>query len=71
MDLSNTDMIRMYEQMTRIREFDERAALLMEQARVHGSVHLYCGEEAIAVGVWERLIQMTTSRRLIAVMAIL
>ena len=55
MDLSNTDMIRMYEQMTRIREFDERAALLMEQARVHGSVHLYCGEEAIAVGVCEAL----------------
>ncbi|MGI9327540.1 MAG: thiamine pyrophosphate-dependent dehydrogenase E1 component subunit alpha [Pseudomonadales bacterium] len=48
-------MIRMFETMTRIREFDERAALLMEQARVHGSVHLYCGEEAIAVGVCEAL----------------
>lgn len=55
MDLTNTTMIRMFEQMTRIREFDERAALLMEQARVHGSVHLYCGEEAIAVGVCEAL----------------
>ena len=50
MDLSKADMLRMFEQMTRIREFDERAGLLMEQARVHGSVHLYCGEEAIAVG---------------------
>jgi TPP-dependent pyruvate/acetoin dehydrogenase alpha subunit len=55
MDLTNAAMLRMYEQMTRIREFDERAALLMEQARVHGSVHLYCGEEAIAVGVCEAL----------------
>ena len=55
MDLSNADMLRMFEQMTRIREFDERAGLLMEQARVHGSVHLYCGEEAIAVGVCEAL----------------
>lgn len=55
MDLSNKQMIHMYEQMTRIREFDERAALLMEQARVHGSVHLYCGEEAIGVGVCEAL----------------
>ena len=55
MDLSNDDMLRMFEQMTRIREFDERAGLLMEQARVHGSVHLYCGEEAIAVGVCEAL----------------
>jgi pyruvate dehydrogenase E1 component alpha subunit len=45
----------MFEQMTRIREFDERAGLLMEQARVPGSVHLYCGEEAIAVGVCEAL----------------
>ena len=55
MDLSNADMLRMFEKMTRIREFDERAGLLMEQARVHGSVHLYCGEEAIAVGVCEAL----------------
>jgi len=55
MDLTNSDMLRMFEQMTRIREFDERAGLLMEQARVHGSVHLYCGEEAIAVGVCEAL----------------
>lgn len=55
MDLSAEQMRRMLEQMVRIREFDERAALLMEQARVHGSVHLYCGEEAIAVGVCEAL----------------
>ena len=55
MDLTNADMLRMFEQMTRIREFDERAGLLMEQASVHGSVHLYCGEEAIAVGVCEAL----------------
>ena len=55
MDLTNSDMLRMFEQMTRIREFDERAGLLMEQARVPGSVHLYCGEEAIAVGVCEAL----------------
>lgn len=55
MNLTNADMLRMFEQMTRIREFDERAGLLMEQARVPGSVHLYCGEEAIAVGVCEAL----------------
>jgi len=55
MALNKAEMLRMFEQMTRIREFDERAGLLMEQARVHGSVHLYCGEEAIAVGVCEAL----------------
>jgi pyruvate dehydrogenase E1 component alpha subunit len=55
MDLTNADMLRMFEQMTRIREFDERAGMLMEQTKVHGSVHLYCGEEAVAVGVCEAL----------------
>lgn len=55
MDLTHAQMIHMFEQMTRMREFNERAALLMEQARVHGSVHLYCGEEAIGVGVCEAL----------------
>ena len=55
MTMQPKQMLRMFETMTRIREFDERAAKLMEQARVHGSVHLYCGEEAIAVGVCEAL----------------
>jgi TPP-dependent pyruvate/acetoin dehydrogenase alpha subunit len=55
MDPTPEKMIHMFEQMTRMREFDERAALLMEQARVPGSVHLYCGEEAIAVGICEAL----------------
>jgi TPP-dependent pyruvate/acetoin dehydrogenase alpha subunit len=55
MDLPKEQLIRMFEQMTRIREFDERAAILMEQARIPGSVHLYCGEEAVGVGVCEAL----------------
>lgn len=55
MKLNDEQMLRMFESMIRIREFDERAARLMEQGRVHGSVHLYCGEEAIAVGVCEAL----------------
>ncbi len=55
MTLKAKQMLHMYERMTRIREFDERAARLMEQARLHGSVHLYCGEEAVAVGVCEAL----------------
>jgi len=55
MDLSNEQLIRMFEQMTRIREFEERAANLMEQTRIPGAVHLYVGQEAIAVGVCEAL----------------
>ncbi len=54
-ELSNEQMVHMLRQMIRMREFDERAARLMEQARVKGSVHLYCGEEAIGVGVCEAL----------------
>tara|TARA_A100001037_G_scaffold298327_1_gene321847 strand:- start:19695 stop:20675 length:981 start_codon:yes stop_codon:yes gene_type:complete len=54
-ELANEQLVHMFEQMTRIREFDERAARLMEQARIHGSVHLYCGEEAVGVGVCEAL----------------
>jgi TPP-dependent pyruvate/acetoin dehydrogenase alpha subunit len=55
MDLPKEQLIRMFERMTCIREFDERAAVLMEQARIPGSVHLYCGEEAVGVGVCEAL----------------
>jgi len=55
LEISDNKLIEMYEKMLRLREFDERAARLMEQARVHGSVHLYCGQEAIGVGVCEAL----------------
>jgi TPP-dependent pyruvate/acetoin dehydrogenase alpha subunit len=55
MELPKEQLIRMFERMTCIREFDERAAVLMEQARIPGSVHLYCGEEAVGVGVCEAL----------------
>ncbi len=54
-DLTDSDLLAMYRQMLRMREFDERAAVLMEQARIHGSVHLYCGEEAVGVGVCQAL----------------
>jgi pyruvate dehydrogenase E1 component alpha subunit len=53
--LAPEKLVHMLRQMNRLREFDERAAVLMEQARVHGSVHLYCGEEAVGVGVCEAL----------------
>ena len=55
MDLSQDQLIRIFEQMTRIREFEERAANLMEQMRIPGAVHLYVGQEAIGVGVCEAL----------------
>jgi pyruvate dehydrogenase E1 component alpha subunit len=37
--------------MVRIREFEEAAGRMAEQAKIPGAVHLYAGEEAVAVGV--------------------
>ena len=45
----------MYKRMVLIREFEERAGTLMEQNRIPGAVHLYVGEEAVAVGVCTHL----------------
>jgi pyruvate dehydrogenase E1 component alpha subunit len=40
-----------YRQMLRIRRFEERCAELYSAERIRGFVHLYIGEEAVAVGV--------------------
>jgi pyruvate dehydrogenase E1 component alpha subunit len=45
----------MYEQMCRIRAFEEQANQLYRSAKMPGLTHLYIGEEAIAVGVCEAL----------------
>ena len=55
MDIPHDTLIEMYERMVLIREFDERCGVLMEENRTHGAVHLYVGEEAVAVGVCTEL----------------
>ena len=40
-------------QMVRIRRLEERAAELYTQEKIRGFLHLYIGEEAVAVGVME------------------
>ena len=55
MEIAPEKLISMLERMHLIREFDEQAALLAEADRVLGAVHLYCGEEASAVGVCSNL----------------
>ena len=55
MEPTPEQLIGMYQRMVRIREFDERAGLLLERAEVPGAVHLYVGEEAVAVGVCAHL----------------
>src|SRR5258708_16326523 len=45
----------MYEQMAKIRAFEEQVNELYQAAKMPGLAHLYIGEEAIAVGVFESL----------------
>ncbi len=47
--------LHMYEQMARIRAFEEQVNELYTSAKMPGLAHLYIGEEAIAVGVCEAL----------------
>lgn len=47
--------LHVYEQMAKIREFEEKANELYMKALMPGLTHLYSGEEAIAVGVCEAL----------------
>ena len=55
MDIPKEKLIGIYERMVLIREFEERAGTLMEEARIAGAVHLYVGQEAVAVGVCSAL----------------
>src|SRR5436305_2280583 len=48
-------LLRMYEQMQTIRAFEERAGKEFASGKVPGFVHLYAGEEAVAVGVCSHL----------------
>jgi TPP-dependent pyruvate/acetoin dehydrogenase alpha subunit len=50
-EISKDKLLWIYERMRLIREFENRAAALFAQGKVPGFVHLYAGEEAIAVGV--------------------
>jgi pyruvate dehydrogenase E1 component alpha subunit len=47
--------LRVYEQMLKIRHFEEQVRELYTSARMPGLTHLYIGEEAVAVGVCEAL----------------
>ena len=47
--------LHMYQQMVKIREFEEQVNELYTKALMPGLAHLYIGEEAVAVGVCESL----------------
>ena len=47
------DVIRVYKEMLRIRRFEEMAARAYTQGKISGFLHLYIGQEAIAVATAE------------------
>jgi len=49
--LSRAHMLDLLRQMLRIRRFEEKCAELYTQEKIRGFMHLYDGEEAVAVGV--------------------
>ena len=55
MPLGRQDLIRAYERMKTIREFEERLHTEIAKGQIAGFTHLYCGQEAVAVGVCENL----------------
>jgi len=51
MDIEKEKLLFMYERMLLIRHFESRVKELFAAGELAGSVHLYLGEEAVAVGV--------------------
>lgn len=54
-ELDAEQLLYMFRTMVTIREFEEAAGRMAEQAKIPGAVHLYAGEEAVAVGVCSHL----------------
>ena len=53
--LARDELLRMYERMVQIRTFEDAAGKNFAAGLVPGFVHLYAGEEAVAVGVCAHL----------------
>jgi pyruvate dehydrogenase E1 component alpha subunit len=53
--LTREHSLELLRQMIRIRRFEEKCAELYQQEKIRGFLHLYIGEEAIAVGVMQAL----------------
>src|SRR5881628_596877 len=48
--MDREDLLTLYRQMLLVRRFEERSAEMYALAKIAGFLHLYIGEEAIAVG---------------------
>jgi pyruvate dehydrogenase E1 component alpha subunit len=53
--MDKTHLHFLLKQMLRIRHFEEKCAELYTQEKIRGFLHLYIGEEAVAVGVMQNL----------------
>jgi len=55
MQLSRDALLNAYRRMKVIREFEERLHTEIQTGEIAGFTHLYCGQEAVAVGICEQL----------------
>ena len=53
---------RVLREMLRIRRFEEKCAELYSAGKIRGFLHLYIGEEAVAVGCMQALTQRRRHR---------
>ena len=55
MQLSRDALLNAYRRMKVIREFEERLHTEIQTGEIAGFTHLYCGQEAVAVGICDHL----------------
>jgi pyruvate dehydrogenase E1 component alpha subunit len=60
MDLTREQLLEAYRKMRMIRSFEEKLGELVAAGKLGGFMHLYAGEEAVAVGVCSHLGQADT-----------
>ena len=66
MELTRDTLLWMYERMQTIRQFEDRVKVEFGKGKIPGFVHLYAGEEAVAVGICANLTDadfMTSTHR--------
>jgi pyruvate dehydrogenase E1 component subunit alpha len=54
-ETASTEQLGLLREMLRVRRFEEKCAELYSAAKIRGFMHLYIGEEAVAVGVMQAL----------------
>jgi TPP-dependent pyruvate/acetoin dehydrogenase alpha subunit len=56
-NLDHEHLLQMMRRMLRIRRFEEKLAVMFKRGRLPGFIHLYIGEEAVAVGACSALVE--------------